>query len=128
MQAPSEAPEAETGLTIAELRRQVRRLKSVKGFDITLEQRLAYLTTEVGEVAREVLRLSRDGNEDVGGMEPAQREAVVEDLGMEIYDALWNLLDLAEMAGVEDLEGAFARKAALNEGREWSRPPHRGRR
>src|SRR3712207_1136557 len=105
LQATSEAPEAHTGLTIAEPRRQVRRPKSAKGFDITLEQRLAYPMTEVGEVAREVLRLSGDGNEDVGGRDPAQREAVVENIGMEIYDALWNLLDLAEMAGVEDPEG-----------------------
>jgi len=51
-----------TGLTIAELQRQVRQLKEAKGFDITLEHRLAYLTTEVGEVAREVLKLSRGGN------------------------------------------------------------------
>ncbi|CAA9448077.1 MAG: hypothetical protein AVDCRST_MAG37-2040 [uncultured Rubrobacteraceae bacterium] len=39
------------GLTIAELQRQVRHLKEAKGFDITLEQRLAYLTSEVREVA-----------------------------------------------------------------------------
>ncbi len=125
MQATSEAPEAQTDLTIAELRRQVRRPNSARGFDIIPEQRLAYPMTEVGEVAREVLRLSGDGDENVGGMDPAQREAVVENVGMEIYDALWNLLDLA---GVEDPEGAFARKAALNERREWSRTPRGGRR
>ena len=106
-----------TGLTIAELQRQVRQLKEAKGFDITLEQRLAYLTTEVGEVAREVLRLSRDGNEGAGKMDAVDAETV-ENLGMEIYDVIWNLLDLAEMAGV-DLEAAFAKKAALNEDREW---------
>jgi len=37
---------------------------------------------------------------------------------MEIYDVIWKLLDLAEMAGV-DLEAAFAKRAALNEDREW---------
>ncbi len=76
------------GLTIAELQRQVRQLKEAKGFDITLEQRLAYLTSEVGEVAREVLRLSRDGNEEVGKMDAADVGAVVESLGMEIYDVI----------------------------------------
>ncbi len=35
-----------TGLTIAELQRQVRQLNEAKGFEITLEQRLAYLTTK----------------------------------------------------------------------------------
>ncbi len=97
-------------MTIEELQKQVRQLKEAKGFEITLEQRLAYLMTEVGEVAREVLKLSRGGNESVGKM-----EAVVEELGMEIYDVVWNLLDLA---GV-DLEDAFGKKASLNVGREW---------
>lgn len=105
-------------LTLEELRRQVRRLKAEKGFDITLEQRLAYLTSEVGEVAKEVLKLSRDGNRDVGTMEADEVRAVREDLGMEIYDVLWNLMDLAELAGV-DLDEAFAKKARQNAGREW---------
>jgi NTP pyrophosphatase (non-canonical NTP hydrolase) len=99
-----------TGLTIAELQRQLRQLNDAKGFEITLEQRLAYLMTEVGEVAREVLKLSRTEGADV--------EATVEALGMEIYDVVWNLLDLADMAGV-DLEEAFGKKARLNESREW---------
>ena len=102
-----------TGLTIAELQRQVRQLNDAKGFEITLEQRLAYLTTEVGEVAREVLKLSRAGE-----MDEADIEATVKALGMEIYDVVWNLLDLADLAGV-DLESAFSEKARLNEGREW---------
>ena len=105
-------------LTVEELRRQVRDLKADKGFDVTLEQRLAYLTSEVGEVAREVLKLSRDGNADVGKMSPDERASVEENLGMEVYDVVWNLLDLADLAGV-DLEDAFAEKARQNEVREW---------
>lgn len=101
-----------TGLTIAELQRQVRELKGAKGFEITLEQRLAYLMSEVGEVAREVLEISR------GKTSAAEVEAARENLGMEIYDVIWNLLDLAEMVGV-DLEETFRKKASLNEGREW---------
>ena len=93
------------GLTKAEIQRQVRELKDAKGFGITLDQRLAYLMTEVGEVARET---------NAAGAESAE-----EALGMEIYDVIWNLLDLAEMAGVRDLEEAFHRKASLNEDREW---------
>ncbi|MDP9475566.1 MAG: MazG-like family protein [Actinomycetota bacterium] len=106
------------GLTVEDLRRQVRELKADKGFDITLEQRLAYLTSEVGEVAREVLRLSRDGSADAGKMAAEDVASVRENLGMEIYDVLWNLLDLADLAGI-DLEGAFEKKAQRNEGREW---------
>lgn len=118
LQAVSD-PRPDGSLTVAELREQVRALKEAKGFDITLEQRLAYLTSEVGEVAAEVLRLSRNGNGDVGRMSAAEARAARESLGMEIYDVVWNLLDLAALAGVEDLEGSFARKARLNRGREW---------
>ncbi|CAN5256460.1 hypothetical protein BH18ACT10_BH18ACT10_10230 [soil metagenome] len=117
LHAGSEDP-TESGLTLAEIQGQIRRLKRAKGFDITLDQRLAYLTAEVGEVAAEVLKISRDGKRDVGQMNAGERAAVVEMLGMEIYDAVWNLLDLAEMAGV-DVEAAFRKKAYLNESREW---------
>ena len=106
------------GLSITELQRQVRNLTAAKGFDITLEQRLAYLMAEVGEVASEVLKLSRDGNHDVGKMDSTETEVVVENVGMEIYDVVWNLLDLAEILGV-DLEETFDKKARLNEDREW---------
>jgi len=108
----------EATVTIEELQRQVRQLKKYKGFDITLEQRLAYLMSEVGEVASEVLKLSRDGNKVAGEMSAAESAFVVENLGMEIYDGMWNLCDLAGMAGV-DLERAFVKKADLNVGREW---------
>ena len=105
-------------MTIEELQQQVRQLKGAKGFDVGLEQRFGYLMSEVGEVATEVLKLSRDGNKDVGKMSAAEIETVRENLGMEIYDVMWNLCDLADMAGV-DLEEAFAKKAGLNEGRVW---------
>jgi hypothetical protein len=42
-----------------------------------------------------------------------------EALGMKIYDVIWNHLDLAEMAGVRDLEDAFHKKASLKQDREW---------
>jgi NTP pyrophosphatase (non-canonical NTP hydrolase) len=105
------------GVSPEDLRRQVRSLKEAKGFDVTPERRPAYLMAEVGEVADEVLKLSRNG--DAGETSAAKAFAAKERLGMEIYDAVWNPLDLAELAGVEDLEGIFAKKARLNEEREW---------
>ena len=104
--------------TIEELQRQVQQLKDAKGFDVDLEQRLAYLMSEVGEVATEVLKLSRDGNKDVGKMSTVEIDTVRKNLGMEIYDVMWNLCDLADLAGV-NLEEAFRRKSRLNEGRAW---------
>ena len=74
--------------------------------------------SEVGEVAEEVLRPSRKGNADVGTTEAEGVEAARQRLGEEIYDVGWNLLDLADLAGV-DLEDAFEKKARRNEGREW---------
>ena len=114
------APEdgLQPGLTVEDLRRQVRELKAHKGFDVTLERRLSYLTSEVGGVAKEVLRLSRNGNADVGTMDAEGVAAARARLGEEIYDVAWNLLDLADLAGV-NLEGAFEKKVRQNEGREW---------
>ena len=105
-------------MTVEHPRRQVGELKAHKGFDVTPEQRLAYPTSEVGEVADEVLRLSRNGDAGVGTMGAEGVAATREKLGEEIYDVVWNLLDLADLAGV-DLEDAFEKKARRNEGREW---------
>lgn len=105
------------GPTVGDLGRQVRELKADKGFDVALEQGLTYPTSEVGEVARGVLRPSREGNAAVGTMDAERVAAVRENLGMKVHDALWNPLDLADLAGV-DLEDTFE-KAERNEGREW---------
>ena len=78
----------EATVTIEELQRQVRQLKKYKGFDITLEQRLAYLISEVGEVASEVLKLSRDGNKDAGEMSAAESAFAVANLGVGIQRAV----------------------------------------
>ncbi len=105
--------------TIADLQHGVRRLEEAKGFEISPEQRLAYPMAEVGEVAAEVLELSRDGNAPhVGKMDAARAEAAVEARGTEIHDVNRNLPDPADMAGA-DPERAFGEKARLNEDREW---------
>ncbi len=56
----------EADLTVAELRCQVGKLEKAKGFDVAVEQRLAYLMSEVGEAASEVLALSREGAGTLG--------------------------------------------------------------
>ena len=97
-------------LTVRDLQEQARRLKDAHGFHVSLEQRLAYLMAEVGELAEEVLKLS--------GVKDADSAQVRERLGMEIYDVVWNLFDLADLASV-NLEEAFARKVDLNQYRKW---------
>jgi NTP pyrophosphatase (non-canonical NTP hydrolase) len=97
-------------LTVRDLQEQARQLKDAQGFHVSLEQRLVYLIVEVGELAEEVLKLS--------GVKEADSAQVRERLGMEIYDVVWNLFDLADLAGV-NLEEAFARKVNLNQCRKW---------
>ena len=77
----------------------------------TAEQRMLFLLTEVGEVAREVLRLSR-------AVDQASADAIKTDLGLEMYDVIWNVCDLANMLGI-DLEAAFAAKIEFNKTRKW---------
>src|SRR6266496_3247670 len=78
---------------------------------MTVERRVMFLMTEVGEVTREVLRLSRSA-------EQATADAIKSDLGMEMYDVIWNICDLANMLGI-DLETSFAAKIEINKTREW---------
>jgi len=62
-------------------------------------------------VAREVLRLSRAADQ-------ANADEVKADLGMEMYDLIWNVCDLANMLDI-DLETAFAAKIEINKTRKW---------
>ena len=71
-----------------------------------------YLVTEVREVTRDTLDLLKA---EGSGRDMA---ALKEQLGMEIYDVIWNAVDLANICGI-DLEQAFARKSEINKGRTW---------
>ena len=95
---------------IKELQEHAKELAQVLP-EITVEHRMLFLLTEVGEVAREVLRLSRSD-------EQANADAIKADLGMEMYDVIWNICDLANMFGI-DLEASFAAKIEINKTRKW---------
>lgn len=95
-------------MTIQDIQENAKEL-APKFKDKNPEQRMLYLMTEVGETAIEVLKLQGFRN---GG----EKEELKQKLGMEIYDVVWNLCDLANMFGI-DLEEAFARKIAVNEER-----------
>ena len=83
--------------------------------DKTPEQRMLYLASELGEVAQEVLKLG-------GFRKGGDTEALKRNLGMEIYDVVWNLCDLANMLDI-DLEESFAAKIKHNEERWKDRLP-----
>ncbi|MBK8901159.1 MAG: MazG-like family protein [Anaerolineaceae bacterium] len=99
-------------MNIKDLQEQANELKSKQNWDgHTLEHRAMFLVTEVGEVIEEVLKLS-SVYKDVDQDEAKER------LGMEIYDVIWNLCDLANIVGI-DLETTFEKKMAINRGRKW---------
>jgi NTP pyrophosphatase (non-canonical NTP hydrolase) len=95
---------------IKELQEHAKELAQVLP-EITAEQRVMFLMTEVGEVTREVLRLSRSADQ-------ASADAIKADLGLEMYDVIWNICDLANLLGI-DLETAFAAKIEINKTRKW---------
>lgn len=94
-------------MTISEFQEHVKELAQ-KFPDSTVERRLMYLTTEVGELAKEVLKL--------GGK--VDETAVKENIGLEMYDIVWNVFELANQLGI-NLEEAFARKIEINATRSW---------
>jgi NTP pyrophosphatase (non-canonical NTP hydrolase) len=97
-------------MTLDELQEQAKEVASLFP-NTTMEQRVMFLVTEVGEMAAEALVLSgAHGDADV---EEAKRK-----LGLEMYDVLWNLCDLANMLGI-DLDSACRRKIAYNRARVW---------
>lgn len=80
------------------------------------ERRMMYLVSELGEVVDEVMELT-----SVDKDTPQETiDEIKERLGLEIYDLIWNAVDLANMFEI-DLEKAFQKKIAINEKRRWSR-------
>src|SRR5690625_3980531 len=100
-----------TGFTMKDLQEHVEALKQRQGWrDKSLELRALFLMSEIGEMAKELLALKWASAEDA--------ERIRRRLGMEMYDVMWNLMDLAMLAEV-DLDEAFATKAEVNKRRQW---------
>ena len=100
-------------VTIRDIQDQAAQIKEAQGWQETSpEQRVLYLVSEIGELAREVLKLTNPNENGV------DIEASRSNLGSEIYDCVWNLCDLANILNI-DLEDAFAKKAARNRTRRW---------
>ncbi|MCC2686866.1 MAG: pyrophosphatase [Paenibacillaceae bacterium] len=99
-------------MNLSELQQDVKQICERKGWDkSTIEQRTLFLVTEIGEVAREVLELSYHPGADTA-------EQVKERLGLEMYDVIWNLCELANKLGI-DLEQAAQQKIRINKDRVW---------
>jgi len=81
-------------------------MKKHRGFDHTsIEQEMVLFTEEVGELAHEVWEMVK-----VGTVSEERRR----DLAFEVVDCLIYLLSIANMAGIEDIEGYMMEKEAIN--------------
>lgn len=95
-------------MNTSEFQQYVREFSEIKGFDrSTIEQRMLYLMTEVGELSKEVLSVSFHPD--------AEKK---ENLGYEMYDVVWNIFDLANKLNI-DLDQAFKQKKEISDKRMW---------
>lgn len=92
----------------SEFQQYVSEFSKLKGFDkSTIEQRMLYLMSEVGELSKEVLTVSFHPDAETK-----------ENLGLEMFDVVWNIFDLANKLNI-DLEQAFKQKMEINDKRTW---------
>jgi NTP pyrophosphatase (non-canonical NTP hydrolase) len=92
----------------------VAELKARHGWKSDPRRRMAYLLGEALELAEEVLQLPASGPYEA---------ALLQRIGREIYDVLWNACDLARLTGIDVVQAA-ADKRDLNADRVW--PSQRG--
>jgi NTP pyrophosphatase (non-canonical NTP hydrolase) len=99
---------------IREFQALAKQFSEDKGFDKeSLDRRIAFLITEIGEVVKEAIIVSSQSTSD------EKKEAARQNLGLEIYDAIWNLTDIANRCGI-DLEESFKQKMLINDSRTWN--------
>lgn len=92
-------------MKISEFQQYVSNFSKEKGFaDTTIEKRTMYLMAELGELTEAILKRDDDN--------------IKQEIGLEMFDVIWNVCDLANKLGI-DLEEAFQEKMEINRGREW---------
>jgi NTP pyrophosphatase (non-canonical NTP hydrolase) len=99
-------------MQISEMQKHINEFSIAKGFDkSTIEQRALFLTTEVGEMVRELLHISYHPDHE-------HIEVIKDRLGLEMYDIVWNICELANKLNI-DLEKSFTKKMEINQKRTW---------
>lgn len=95
-----------TNMELNQLIKYIEQMKVRRGFNGTnIEQEMVLLTEEVGELAHEVWEVVKAG----GATDDIRRN-----LAFEVVDCLIFLLSIASVAGIEDIEGYFREKEAIN--------------
>jgi NTP pyrophosphatase (non-canonical NTP hydrolase) len=88
----------------------VEELTARHDWDTDPRSRMAFLLSETLELAAEVLQLPATGPHD---------PLLLQRIGREIYDILWNACDLARLTGIDVMQAA-ADKRDVNASRRWS--------
>ncbi len=105
--------------TILDLQEYVKKVNVERGFvDTTVPELFIYLNEELGEVAKEIRKLSKM-HLDVSSKERSAEE-IRKELGHEMADVLNAFFDLANRFDI-DLEKAFWEKEDINGKRSWTK-------
>ena len=98
-----------TGLLLQQIMSDVEELTARHNWETAPRSRMAFLLGEALELAEEVLQLPASGPCD---------PLLLQRIGGEIYDVLWNACDLARLTGIDVVQAA-ADKRDVNAGRVW---------
>lgn len=98
-------------LTLNGIRANVRKMIKLHGWDHDPLTRSIYLSSELGEVIKELLDLHRAPTKKA-------KNKAKEQLGYELYDLIWNAVALADKVGIDLNESAY-HKIQANKKREF---------
>lgn len=104
------------GQSLPEFQEFHKWLDAEKGFGSDLVRNTLYLQTEMGELAKEVLRLTWQ-QQELDPNDPKIAETR-RDIGLELADCLAYLLKLANYTG-HDLQTVYTEKMLINIERTW---------
>jgi NTP pyrophosphatase (non-canonical NTP hydrolase) len=98
-----------TSRLLQEIMSDVEELTARHDWETDPRSRMAFLLGEALELAAEVLQLPATGPYD---------PLLLQRIGREIYDILWNVCDLARLTGIDVVQAA-ADKRGVNASRRW---------
>lgn len=99
-------------LTLNDIIRNTKELRKKHGWNENIYRQCLYLTTETGEALKEVIKLQSSRYTE------EQKNKIKEDLGLELFDIIWNVCSIAAMLDI-DLDKACESKMKINDVRTW---------
>ena len=97
-------------MNISEIQQHANDLCTKNGWtDRTIDQRMLYLLTEIGELSSELIKLKQNDSD----LSRLKRK-----IGHEMFDVIWNICDLANLLEI-DLEKYASDKRDLNNKRNF---------